>query len=145
RGSAVVRRGRGLVEAVVTEARFVHPVRTGNPRPVLARHLGARVDPRLPLRLELTGVGYQTAVVAEEIHGGQDVFVIGVKVHLADGVVGTYGIGEPVIDRVGARRIGPVVGGESTAVAVDGAGGGEGAAGNLQADGADSLRNGARQ
>src|SRR5438105_3491283 len=60
----VVGKGR-LVQAVVPKTGFVDPMWAGHPGPVLAENLGARVDLREPFRLQLTGVGNRTGIVAE--------------------------------------------------------------------------------
>ena len=138
-GNIVVGNHRGLVEAVIAEAGFIHPACIWDPGPVLSEDLRARVDIGEPLRLNLKCVGDRPGVVAEEVQGAEVVAIIVVIVDFANHIVDTHCVRQAVVDFGRARRICSVVGGKSHSIATYRVGRSEGAARNLKADCADTL------
>src|SRR5208282_2608276 len=98
RGRVEIARQCRLVKAVISEACFIHPARTGIPRPTSANHLGARVNLRPPLRLILRKVFDRPRIVSEEVHPADAVILVDVEIHFADRIVNGDVVGEPIRD-----------------------------------------------
>ncbi len=95
----------GLSQTVVSETRFVHPVRIGNIGPVGARDLRTCVNESEPLRLELKGVVHRSGIVAEEIARADSAAIVEVIINFCDGVVGANGVWEAGDKRIGLRVV----------------------------------------
>src|ERR1019366_2548274 len=78
RGRVEIARQCRLGKAVVSNARFIPPAGTGSPRPTSANHLGARVNLRPPLRLQLRKVFHRPRVVPEEVYPAEAVVLVDV-------------------------------------------------------------------
>ena len=104
-----------LVKAVIAEASFVNPPCAGHKGPVLAKNLGARVNLREPLRLQLARIGNGAGIVAEEIQAAERVALAQAVIHFPNCIVGTHRVGQAEVDRT--SWIGAIVQREATAVA----------------------------
>src|SRR5579862_676591 len=121
-----VTRKRGLVQAVVAGARFVHPTSARRPDPVSSHHLSAGMDLRSPVGLQLGEIFHRAVVVSIEIHPADAVALVDVVIDLTQRVVDADFVGES-LDHTDALRI---VDGESRTGASD-AGTGHSTAGDL--------------
>ena len=115
--------GRGGVEIArqgSAGTRRLYPTRasftqrgTGIPRPASANYLGARVNVRPPLRLQLRKVFDRSCVVPEEVHAADAVVLVDVEIHFADHIVNGDVVGESIRD-IGALSL---IRGETSSVA----------------------------
>src|SRR5208337_1787577 len=112
-GCVQIARQGWLVQAVVANARFIHPMRIGIPRPTSAHHLGPRVNVRSPPRLILREVFHGSRVIPEEVHPADAALIVDVEIYLADRVVDL----DVVWESVGNIDVGIIVKGEAGSVA----------------------------
>src|SRR6266478_9129718 len=82
----------------MSKPRFIHPARTGIPRPASANHLRPGMNFRSPLRLQLWKVFDRPRVVPEEVHSADAVILVDVEIHFTDRIVNSDIVGEPIRD-----------------------------------------------
>lgn len=100
RGAQVVRQRR-LVQAVVADARLVHPARTGSPDPVATYYLCSGVNRREPLLLQLGEVFYVSGIVSKKVGSADTVLIVQPVVAFADEIVDMHDVVKSVRDADG--------------------------------------------
>ena len=98
RGRVQVAGQRGLVEAVIADARFVDPLCIRSPDPIASDHLSSGMDVGTPLRLQLGKIFDRSGVVAEEIHPADGVALVEVVIHFGNYVVDPHFVGKSLHD-----------------------------------------------